>query len=421
MNNGREQKMKIAVIGLGYVGFPLLFELSKKFSVIGFDVNSERVSELNNNIDVTGEVAEVDIARADLKFTLHEETLSDCDVYIITVPTPINTNREPDMSFIKSACVTVANLLNQGDLVIFESTVYPGATENFCKPIIEKISGLKHGVDFYLGYSPERINPGDKINTLTNVKKVVSGCCEYSRNRVDKIYSAIVTAGTYVCNTISAAEAAKILENTQRDVNIALMNEFHHISHTVGFDFYDALAAAKTKWNFLHFYPGLVGGHCIGIDPYYIISESLSSGFDPSLIKAARMTNEDYPKRMASKVIKYLISQKTDIYNSRTLILGATFKPNCPDVRNTKVLDFVLELKSFGLEVDIYDPIANCEYLHDFFVYKNIPSARYSNVILTVEHIEFTKNPMQFQEILDTDGLFIDLRNTDMKLDKINL
>ena len=354
-----KSKINIAVIGLGYVGLPLAVEFSKQFPVTGFDINQERIKELRNGHDRTQEIEkDTLIAAENLKFSTNLTDISNCNIYIITVPTPIDKFKKPDLSPLLSASKAVGKVLKKGDIIIYESTVYPGCTEEDCVPVLERESGLKFNIDFYCGYSPERINPGDKINTLTKILKITSGSTPEIGECVNRLYGTIIEAGTYKAPSLKVAEAAKLIENCQRDVNISFVNELALIFDRMDIDTTEVLEAAGTKWNFLKFKPGLVGGHCIGVDPYYMIHKAESLGYYPAVIGAGRRVNDNMGIFVANKVIKLMIAKGIQIKGSKALILGITFKENCPDIRNTKVVDVYNELIEFGLEVEVYDPWA---------------------------------------------------------------
>ena len=347
----------IAVIGLGYVGLPLAVEFSKKYSVIGFDISQQRIDELNSGKDVTLEVSSGELLAAkDLHFSASKGDLKTCNIYIVTVPTPIDKYTRPDLTPLIKASEMVGEVLNNGDIVIYESTVYPGATEEDCIPVVEKASGLRFNHDFYAGYSPERINPGDKEHRVTNILKVTSGSTPEIGKFVNALYASIITAGTHLASSIKVAEAAKVIENTQRDVNIALINELSLIFNRLNIDTLEVLEAAGTKWNFLPFRPGLVGGHCIGVDPYYLTHKAQAAGYHPEMILAGRRLNDDMSKNVAARLVKEMIRQGIDAGSARVLVMGLTFKENCPDLRNTKVVDVVAELASYGITVDVIDP-----------------------------------------------------------------
>ena len=352
------ENSKIAIIGLGYVGLPLAHAFSEKYKVVGFDINKPRIDELNNGFDRTLELTSQQVNESlknGMKFTMDVEDIKDSDVYIVTVPTPIDSKNEPDLTPIEKSTQTVAKVLKKGDIVIYESTVYPGVTEEVCVPILEEGSGLKFNEDFFCGYSPERINPGDKEHTVTKILKITSGSTPEIAKVVDELYKSIITAGTHLAPTIKVAEAAKVIENTQRDVNIALINELAMIFDTMDIDTNAVLEAAATKWNFIKLSPGLVGGHCIGVDPYYLTHKAQSLGYTPSLILGARYINNSMSKLIADKAIKFMIKEDKKLKDAKVLVLGATFKENCPDMRNTKVVDIVAELQEYKCVVDVYD------------------------------------------------------------------
>lgn len=353
---------KIGVIGLGYVGLPLAVEFGKKISTVGFDINQERINELSSGKDRTLEVAPADLkAATHLSYTADLEKLKECNFFIVTVPTPIDDVNRPDLTPLQKASKTVGQVLKKGDIVVYESTVYPGATEEVCVPILEKISGLKFNEDFFVGYSPERINPGDKVNTLTTIKKITSGSTPEIADIVDAIYGSIITAGTHKASSIKVAEAAKVIENTQRDLNIALINELSIIFERIGIDTLDVLEAAGSKWNFLPFRPGLVGGHCIGVDPYYLTHKAEEVGYNPQVILAGRRINDDMANYVAQTTIKLMINNNIDVARAKVGVLGVTFKENCPDIRNSKVVNMIKEFENWGVEVVIADPWADPE------------------------------------------------------------
>ncbi len=353
---------KIAIIGLGYVGLPLAVEFGKKYSVIGFDINSKRIAELQGGQDHTLEVSTEELLQASrLTFTADVDALKDIDIFIVTVPTPIDKVNRPDLSPLIKASETVGKVLKQGAIVIYESTVYPGATEEVCVPVLEKVSGKKFNVDFFCGYSPERINPGDKVNTLTKIMKITSGSTPEVANKVDALYKSIITAGTHKASSLKVAEAAKVIENTQRDLNIALVNELSVIFDRLGIDTIDVLEAAGSKWNFLPFRPGLVGGHCIGVDPYYLTHKAEEVGYHPQVILAGRRINDNMARYVARNTIKLMLKNGMDVPRCRIGVLGVTFKENCPDIRNSKVVDMVREFESWGATVVVADPWADAE------------------------------------------------------------
>lgn len=389
---------KIAIIGLGYVGLPLAIEFGKKFKVLGFDINQSRIKELNLGIDRTEEadLEELKIVMnlskstefVGLSFSANVNDLINYDVFIVTVPTPIDKFKLPDLAPLLKASEMLGKILKKGDIVIFESTVYPGCTEEDCVPVLEKYSGLKFNVDFFCGYSPERINPGDKVNTLTKIKKVTSGSTSEIADLVDKLYSSIILAGTHKAPSIKVAEASKAIENAQRDVNISFVNELAMIFYSMGIDTNDVLEASGTKWNFLNFQPGLVGGHCIGVDPYYLAYRAKEFGCNPKLILAGREISDFLPNFIAKSFVEKLLEKGNVLSSSRVLILGFSFKENCPDIRNTKVYDLLLSLKSFGLTVDVYDPVVNNDEVFSEYSFDLISSLnhKYAGVILAVKH-----------------------------------
>lgn len=383
---------KIAVIGLGYVGLPLAVEFGKKQSVVGFDINGPRITALRNGHDATLEVDTAELHEATkLTFTTNIEDLRDCSVYIVTVPTPIDIHKQPDLTPLVKASETVGRVISKGDIVIYESTVYPGATEEDCVPVVERVSGLKFNVDFFAGYSPERINPGDKTHRLPSIKKVTSGSTPEIATVVDNLYRTIITAGTHKAPTIKVAEAAKIIENTQRDVNIALVNELALIFNKLGIDTLDVLEAAGTKWNFLPFRPGLVGGHCIGVDPYYLTHKAEAIGYHPEIILAGRRLNDNMGAYVASQMIKTMLKERIHIQGAKVLMMGLTFKENCPDLRNTRVVDVISELKDFGVEVDVFDPWGDAEEAQSTYGLALVEPKNgvYDGIILAVAHNEF--------------------------------
>ncbi len=385
--------LRVGVVGLGYVGLPLAVEFGKQYDTVGFDVKAERVAELEAGTDSTLEASEEELKSATkLSYTNDPAQLADCNFYAVTVPTPIGNNNQPLLTYLRSASETIGGLLSEGDVVVYESTVYPGATEEFCVPILEEQSGLKLNEDFYVGYSPERINPGDKQHRLPSILKVTSGSTPAAADFVDRVYRTIVTAGTHKTSSIKVAEAAKVIENTQRDVNIALINELAMIFDRVGIDTEEVLVAAGTKWNFLPFRPGLVGGHCIGVDPYYLTYKAEHLGHHPQMILAGRRINDTMSEYVVSQVVKCMLSRRIQPLDSRVLVMGLTFKENCPDVRNTKVVGIVSELASYGANVDVWDPWvdpaeARAEYGIDLIAEPD-PGA-YDVVVVAVAHDQF--------------------------------
>ena len=384
---------KIALIGLGYVGLPLAVEFGKKRKVIGFDINQNRINELKDGIDVTLETTAQELKEADqLSYTSNLDDIKDCGIYIVTVPTPIDKHKRPDLTPLEKSSESVGKILKIGDIVIYESTVYPGATEEICVPILEKQSGLKFNQDFYCGYSPERINPGDKEHRVTTIKKVTAGSTPEIAIQVDELYQEIIIAGTHKASSIKVAEAAKVIENTQRDVNIALINELALIFNKLDIDTEAVLEAAGTKWNFLPFRPGLVGGHCIGVDPYYLTHKAIEVGYNPEMILAGRRLNDNMGSYVADQVSKLMTKKRIHIVDANILIMGLTFKENCPDLRNTRVVDLVQEFESYNCNVDIYDPwVDKDEALHEYNI-KPIDQpteGRYDAILLAVAHDEF--------------------------------
>ncbi|WP_136806386.1 Vi polysaccharide biosynthesis UDP-N-acetylglucosamine C-6 dehydrogenase TviB [Desulfosediminicola flagellatus] len=387
------QDSKLCIIGLGYVGLPLAVEFGKKFPTTGFDLNTHRIAELISGTDATLEVSDEEMAEASqLKYTASLDDIRDCNIYIVAVPTPIDAAKRPDFAPLIGASRTVGACLSPGDIVIYESTVFPGATEEVCVPILEEISGLKFNADFFCGYSPERINPGDKQHRLPSIVKVTSGSTPEIADFVDSLYSEIITAGTFKASSIKVAEAAKVIENTQRDVNIALVNELSLIFDKLNINTLEVLEAAGTKWNFLPFRPGLVGGHCIGVDPYYLTHKAQEVGYHPSMILAGRRTNDQMGHHIAASVIKLLLQKKIDTTICKVLVMGLTFKEDCPDLRNTRVVDIIAELKEFGVEVDVHDPWvdheeAKAEYKLDLV--KTLEPETYDALIVTVAHKQY--------------------------------
>ncbi|PTQ08887.1 Vi polysaccharide biosynthesis UDP-N-acetylglucosamine C-6 dehydrogenase TviB [Vibrio splendidus] len=389
----RFQNNKIAIIGQGYVGLPLAVEFGKVYQTIGFDINQARIQELSSGLDSTLECSPEELAEATLlSYTSQLSDLVDCNIYIVTVPTPITEDKVPDLTPLQKASSALGSIISKGDIVIFESTVYPGATEEVCLPIIEKKSGLKYNQDFYAGYSPERINPGDKENRLTTIVKITSGSTPEVADFVDGLYSSIVSAGTHKAPSIKVAEAAKVIENTQRDLNIAIINEFAKIFNKLNIDTGDVLEAAGTKWNFLPFKPGLVGGHCISVDPYYLTHKAQEVGYRPEVILAGRRINDGMGEYIATQLVKKLASKSIHIDEAKILVLGFTFKGDCPDVRNTKIIDIVKELKDFNMSVDVYDRWASSTEVRDEYGIELIDSleqGKYDAVVLAVDHSEF--------------------------------
>lgn len=424
--NNKALNIKIGIIGLGYVGLPLAVEFAKKYPVIGFDINALRVAELKSAKDSTLEVEEeklLEVLNQNCDFkagnsglfpTDHAGQLKDCKVFIVTVPTPTDQYNRPVLTPLIKASETIAKYLKLGDVVIYESTVYPGVTEDECVPVLEKHSGLKFNQDFFVGYSPERINPGDKKHTVSKILKVTSGSNEQTAEFVDSLYASIIEAGTFKASSIKVAEAAKVIENSQRDINIAFVNELSKIFNLLHIDTYEVLEAAATKWNFLPFKPGLVGGHCIGVDPFYLAQKAQEVGYHPEIILAGRRLNDSMGKYVASQVVKIMMKKDLKVKGSKSLILGFTFKENCPDVRNTRVIDIYEELLEYGLEVEVLDPWADeAEVAHEYGIsirneFDQTSFSSYSSVILAVAHQEFRSIPLQtnsHQVIFDVKGL----------------
>lgn len=410
---------KICIVGLGYVGLPLAHAFSEKYDVIGFDINQKRIDELNNGIDSTLEISSDKLleCRNTLSFTNSISNAEKCNIYIITVPTPIDETNQPNLTPLIHASKFVGEVLNKGDIVIYESTVYPGVTEDICVPELEASSGYKYNEDFYCGYSPERINPGDKTHTIKNILKVTSGSTPKIASEIDNLYKSIIIAGTHLAPNIKVAEAAKVIENTQRDVNIALINELAMIFDTMGINTTDVLEAAATKWNFIKLTPGLVGGHCIGVDPYYLTFKAEKLGYKPNLILAARQINNGMGKYIAGKTIKLMIAHDKKIKGSNILILGMTFKEDCPDTRNTKVIDIIEELEEFNTNIDVYDPwlvnLGNSQLSEHVITDNPFQSTKkYDAIIVAVGHKQFKTYSMDdYQKLANNEALIIDVKN----------
>lgn len=407
------KKTKISVIGLGYVGLPIALEFARKVAVVGFDIKEDRIQLMRNNIDPSGELPAEAFHGCDILFTSDPEELTACSFHIVAVPTPINAHNLPDLNPLLKASETVGKILKKSDFVIFESTVYPGATEEDCIPVLEQFSGLHCGVDFKVGYSPERINPGDKVHTLTTVVKIVSGCDEEALDTISRVYELIVTAGVHRAPAIKVAEAAKIIENAQRDINIAFMNELSVIFNRMHINIYDVLEAAGTKWNFLNFYPGLVGGHCIGVDPYYLTYKAEEYRYHSRVINAGRYINDSMGFYIAKQTVKQLIASGKNVLNARILVMGATFKENVSDIRNSRVADLVNELKQYGVTVDVTDPFANSGELQEEYGFGlteplNPP---YDAVIVAVSHLTYALlDEGYFQSLTSDPGILIDVK-----------
>jgi len=407
---------KIAVIGLGYVGLPLAYSFSKKFDVIGFDINVNKIKKYQAGIDITAEIGDDKLTDSNIVFANDLNDISECNFYIIAVPTPINKDKTPNLTSLKSATETVAKVLTKGDYVVYESTVYPGLTEEYCLPALEKMSGLKCGQDFKIGYSPERINPGDKVHTFENIIKVVSGCDKEALSHIAEVYSAVVKAGVYKAGSIKVAEAAKVIENAQRDVNIAFVNELSIIFNKLGISTKEVLETAATKWNFLNFTPGLVGGHCIGVDPHYLTYKAETIGYRPEVILSGRRINDGMGKYVVENTVKLLIQHDINVKNANVLILGFTFKENVADIRNTKVIDIYNGLLEYGMQVDVFDNVANTDEMLKEYGIKPIDiiaETRYNTVILAVPHDTIMAIPIE--EIstfyFGDKKIFIDVKN----------
>jgi UDP-N-acetyl-D-galactosamine dehydrogenase len=408
-----EKKEKLAVIGLGYVGLPIALEFAKKISVIGFDINPKRVELMKQGIDPSNELEKEDFDHCDITFTSCLDQLKEARFFIVAVPTPVDEHNVPDLTPVKKASETIGKVIKKGDYVVFESTVYPGCTEEDCLPIIEKLSGLQNITDFKLGYSPERINPGDKHHTLASIVKVVSGCDAESLDTIAKVYELVVKAGVHRASSIKVAEAAKIIENTQRDLNIALMNELSIIFDKMDINTFEVLEAAGTKWNFLKFFPGLVGGHCIGVDPYYLTYKASELGYNSRVILAGRYINDNMPHYLARKVVRHIISEVSDVKAAKVLVMGATFKENVSDIRNSKVADVVRELKEFFLNVDVVDPHADSEELHHEYGFRLADGVDggYDAVIVSVSHEPYAAlDDAYFASITKPKALIADLK-----------
>jgi UDP-N-acetyl-D-galactosamine dehydrogenase len=413
---------KIAVIGLGYVGLPLARLFATKYNVVGFDINQTRIKELQEGHDGTMEVEDEVLKSVLINSNYNEgnglfcsydlKDIQECNYYIVTVPTPVDKNNRPDLTPLYKASETVGNVLKKGDIVIYESTVYPGATEDECIPVLEKVSGLKFNVDFFAGYSPERINPGDKEHTVEKILKVTSGSTFEIGQQVDALYKSVITAGTHLAPSIKVAEAAKVIENSQRDINIAFVNELAKIFNLMNIDTHAVLEAAGTKWNFLPFKPGLVGGHCIGVDPYYLAQKAQELGYHPEIILAGRRLNDSMGEYVASQVVKLMIKKGITVNGATLLMLGITFKENCPDVRNTKIVDVISALKEYGINITIYDPWASIEEVkheYDLVTSKKIPVEKFDAIVLGVAHMEYVN--INFDNYLKTNSIIYDVKN----------
>ncbi len=407
------KETKLSVIGLGYVGLPIALEFARRVKVIGFDIKPDRVEMMKNNIDPSEELSSEAFNGCDIEFTANQNDLKEATFHIIAVPTPIDKHNLPDLVPVISASKTVGKILKKGDYVVYESTVYPGCTEEDCIPVLEKESGLKFRQDFMVGFSPERINPGDKVNTLRTIKKIVSGCCAESLENIAKTYELVIDAGVHRASTIKVAESAKIIENTQRDVNIALMNELSIIFNRMGINTYEVLEAAGTKWNFLKFFPGLVGGHCIGVDPYYLDFKAKEFRYHTQIIKAGRFVNDSMGFYVAKQTVKKLISQNKNILDTKVLVMGATFKEDVSDIRNSRVADTINELKSYGVQVDVVDPYANSKELfheYGFGLVDNVKE-KYDAVIVAVSHKPYCElNEDYFKSISKPNAVLFDIK-----------
>ncbi|RAL20513.1 Vi polysaccharide biosynthesis UDP-N-acetylglucosamine C-6 dehydrogenase TviB [Lujinxingia litoralis] len=402
---------QIAIVGLGYVGLPLAVEFGRRFDTVGFDINPRRVAELREGRDSTREVEPDELVSAQkLRYTTELNDIADCNVYVVTVPTPIDEHKRPDLSPLESASRSVGAVLNKGDVVIYESTVYPGATEEVCVPILEETSGLRFNQDFFVGYSPERINPGDKKHRLTTIVKVTSGSTPEAAEFVDALYRSVITAGTHKASSVKVAEAAKVIENTQRDVNIALINELALIFNRLGIDTEEVLLAAGTKWNFLPFRPGLVGGHCIGVDPYYLTHKAQAIGYNPEMILAGRRLNDSMGSHIAHQVAKLMTQRRLQVVDSNVLVMGLTFKENCPDLRNTRVIDIIRELETYHARVHVYDPWVDADEARHEYGIDPIAAptpGHYDAIILAVSHDEFKEMGVEKIRALGKEGAVV--------------
>lgn len=414
LNQLINKETKLGVIGLGYVGLPIALEFARKIKVVGFDINAERVEMMKNNVDPSEELEAKDFEGCDIEFTHKLEDLADVNFFVVAVPTPIDEYNQPNLRPLLGASETVGKVLKKGDYVVFESTVYPGCTEDDCIPVLEQHSGLKFVEDFKVGYSPERINPGDKEHTITKILKVVSGCDDESLDAISKVYELIIEPGVHRASSIKVAEAAKIIENTQRDLNIALMNELSIIFNRIGINTFEVLEAAGTKWNFLPFKPGLVGGHCIGVDPYYLTFKAEGVGYHAKVINSGRYVNDSMGFYVAKQTVKKILAKGKNISGSRILLMGATFKENVSDIRNSKVTDVVKELQSYRVAVDVVDPHADSKELFEeyhFSLVENGISGKYDAIIMAVNHEEYVNlDEEYFKGILAQDGLFVDVK-----------
>ena len=409
------QNLKIAIIGLGYVGLPLAVEFGKYFDTTGYDINKNRINELKIGIDITGEISGDELLKSRIKFSYDEADLKSNNIFIITVPTPVNNFKNPDFSFVEKACKLIAKYIVKGNIVIFESTVYPGATREICIPILEKFSQLKLNIDFGVGYSPERINPGDRSHTIKDIVKLTSGSDEKTLELVDYLYKSIIKAGTFQVTSIEVAEAAKVIENTQRDLNIALMNELSTIFNKLKISTKEILEAANTKWNFLNFEPGLVGGHCIGVDPYYLTYKANQIGMKPNLILAGRNINDKMPQLVVNNFLKLAVKRNLFKFSKKVLLMGITFKENCPDIRNSKSIEVLEMLITYGLDIDIYDPVANCSKISGYKILKELNSDlehKYAGIFVTVKHEIFKSLRIKFlRKLCVPNSIIFDLKS----------
>ncbi|TWI02978.1 UDP-N-acetyl-D-galactosamine dehydrogenase [Luteimonas cucumeris] len=416
--------VRIAVIGLGYVGLPLAVEFGKHFPVVGYDINAARVEELRRGVDRTLEVEPAQLAQARLSYTADLQDLADCNVIIITVPTPVDAARRPDFDPLLKASRAIGSILKRGDVVVYESTVYPGVTEEVCVPELEYASGLRFNEDFYCGYSPERINPGDKKHHLTSIVKVTSGSTPEAAAFVDALYATIIAAGTHLASSIRVAEAAKVIENTQRDVNIALMNELSLIFHRIGIDTHEVLAAARTKWNFMPFSPGLVGGHCIGVDPYYLAHKAAMLGYNPELILAARRINDEMGPHVANRIMRLMAEAKINIVGARILVMGLAFKENCPDIRNTKVVDVIANLSTINAIIEIHDPWVDAnEVRHEYgleLIHEPEQGA-YDAIVVAVAHEQYvgSNKTVSLEKLLKPGGIVFDVKGALRRAERV--
>ena len=407
------KETKLSLIGLGYVGLPIALEFAKDISVVGFDIKEDRLNLMRKGIDPSEELDSTAFDNKDIVFTSDLDLLKEASFHIVAVPTPVDKYNQPDMTPVLSASRAVGEILKKGDYVVYESTVYPGATEEECIPLLEEISGLKYGIDFKVGYSPERINPGDKVHTLSNTVKIVSGCDNDSLENIANVYELVIKAGVHRATNIKVAEAAKIIENTQRDVNIALMNELSIIFERVGINTYDVLEAAGTKWNFLNFYPGLVGGHCIGVDPYYLVHKAKELKYHPQIINAGRFINDSMGGYIAKKLVKEMISLNKNILNSKVLVMGFTFKEDVSDIRNSKVIDIINELKDYGVSVDVVDPNAESKQVYNNYGFDLAKDLRsdYDAIVLAVSHKEYLELEEEyFMKLSSKDSVLFDIK-----------